>query len=212
MRVSALSALVIAVHFPRCRRGRDRGRGPRPAGGPAGRHCAQRLPVSRRPQGGGERAGELAGADAVCQSTAEQARGPQRAGDPAGLVRVALGGDPPRAAIGVDLDRQCPTSARAEEVVITTLDNRGTASSWWNNLAAAKRAIKPTVSTDDKTGTTYVYNLDTPTCGVVISVSGGKTAADCDVPAVRCLVADTWKKMDLEIEWGFDRGHRRQGL
>ena len=92
-----------------------------------------------------------------------------------------------------------------EDVVITTLDNRGTASSWWNNLAAAKRAIKPTVSTDDKTGTTYVYNLDTPTCGVVISVSGGKTAADCDVPAVRCLVADTWKKMDLEIEWGFDR-------
>jgi hypothetical protein len=89
-----------------------------------------------------------------------------------------------------------------EEVVITTLDNQGTASSWWNNLRAARKSLKPTVSADGKT---YVYDLETPTCGVVISVSGGKCAADYDVPVVRSLVADTWKKMDLEIEWGFDR-------
>ncbi len=92
-------------------------------------------------------------------------------------------------------------SPRSENVVITTLDNRGTASSWWNNLDAAKKSIKPTVSADGKT---YVYDLETPTCGLVISVGGAKTAADYDVPTVRALVADTWKKMDLEIEWAFD--------
>ena len=46
----------------------------------------------------------------------------------------------------------------------------------------------------------------------MISVGGGKTAADFDVPAVRVLVAETWKKMDVEIEWGFDHADRRQGL
>ena len=90
---------------------------------------------------------------------------------------------------------------RPRNVVITTLDNQGTASSWWNNLAAAKKPLKPTVSADGKT---YVYDLETPTCGIVISVGGAKTAADYDVPTVRALVADTWKKMDVEIEWGFD--------
>ena len=89
-----------------------------------------------------------------------------------------------------------------EELAVTTLDNQGTASSWWNNLAAVKQAVKPTVSAD---GTTYVYDLAKDTCGIVVSVVGDKIAADYDVPTVRVLVADTWKKMDIEIEWGFDK-------
>ena len=88
-----------------------------------------------------------------------------------------------------------------EELVITTLDNQGSASSWWNNLRAAAKPAKPTVSGD---GTTWVYDLKTATCGLVFSVSGTKTAADYDVPQVRVLVADVWKKMAVEIEWGFD--------
>ena len=87
-----------------------------------------------------------------------------------------------------------------EELAVTTLDNQGAASSWWNNLNAAKKAVKPTVSSDGKT---YVYNLGTDTCGIVVSIIG-KSASDYDVPAVRVLVAETWKKMDIEIEWGFD--------
>jgi hypothetical protein len=88
-----------------------------------------------------------------------------------------------------------------EELAITTLMNQGSASSWWNNLAAVKQAVKPTVSAD---GTTYTYDLGKDTCGIVVSVDGKKTASDYDVPTVRVLAPDTWKKMDAEIEWAFD--------
>ena len=87
-----------------------------------------------------------------------------------------------------------------EEVTITALDARCSASSWWNNLIAAKQAVKPTVSGDGKT---YVYDLRKDTCGIVVSIVG-KNASDYDVPTVRALTGETWKKMDIEIEWGFD--------
>ena len=64
-----------------------------------------------------------------------------------------------------------------------------------------KQTVKPTVSAD---GNTYVYDLGKDTCGIVVSVAGGKSAADYDVPTVRVLTGETWKKMDVEIEWGFD--------
>ena len=90
----------------------------------------------------------------------------------------------------------------AEEAVeITTLDNQGTASSWWNNLKAEKKLVTP-ASADG--GSKLVFNLSHNTCGLVISVGGDKRAADYAVPAVRVLVADSWKKMDIEIEWGYD--------
>jgi hypothetical protein len=88
------------------------------------------------------------------------------------------------------------------DVVLTTLDNQGSASSWWNNLKAIGKPVKPTVSSD---GTTWVYDLKTPTCGIVLSAGGAKSAADFDVPQVRVWVADVWKKMEVEIEWGFDQ-------
>ncbi len=88
-----------------------------------------------------------------------------------------------------------------EAVQITTLDNQGTASSWWNNLQAEKKPVTP-ASADG--GSKLVFNLSHNTCGLVISVGGDKLAADYAVPAVRVLVADRWKKMDIEIEWGYD--------
>ena len=88
-----------------------------------------------------------------------------------------------------------------QDLVITTLDNQGSANSWWNNLKAVGKPVAPTVSSD---GRTCVYALGTPTCGIVISVVGTKLAADYDVPQVRVLVEDVWKKMEVEIEWGFD--------
>src|ERR1043166_9721042 len=33
-----------------------------------------------------------------------------------------------------------------EELTVTTLNNRGASSSWWNNLIAAKSSVKPTIS------------------------------------------------------------------
>ncbi|MEI8122842.1 MAG: hypothetical protein WCI20_12395, partial [bacterium] len=88
----------------------------------------------------------------------------------------------------------------ANDLAISTLDNQGNASSWWNNLKAVKKAVQPVVNAD---GTVYAYNLPHPTCGIVVSV-GSVGASDYAVPDVRVLVADTWKKMDVEIEWGFD--------
>ena len=89
-----------------------------------------------------------------------------------------------------------------EELSVTTLNAKCSASSWWNNLLPVKQTVKPMVSAD---GNTYVYNLGKETCGIVISVAGSKIAADYDVPTVRALTAETWKKMDVEIEWGFNQ-------
>jgi len=88
-----------------------------------------------------------------------------------------------------------------EDLTIATLDRQGDASSWWNNLTARQQAVKPAVSSD---GRTVTYNLGTDTCGIVIGVGGGKAAADFDVPVVRAVVAEKWKRMDLEIEWGYE--------
>jgi len=88
-----------------------------------------------------------------------------------------------------------------EELAVTTLDAKCSASSWWNNLIAVKQAVKPTVSGN---GRTYIYDLRKDTCGIVVSVVG-KNASDYDMPTVRALTAATWKKMDVEIEWGLTR-------
>ena len=90
-----------------------------------------------------------------------------------------------------------------KELTFTTLDNQGTASSWWNNLKAAQKNVAPSLSGD---GRTCTYDLSADACGLVISISGNKAAAEYAVPTVRVLVADTWKKMDFEIEWGYAPG------
>jgi hypothetical protein len=94
-----------------------------------------------------------------------------------------------------------------EELVVTTLDQQGSASSWWNNLKAVKKPVAATVSAS---GNTYLYDLHTDTCGLVISIGGTKVAAEYAVPAVRVLVADTWKSMDFEIEWGYEPSRAEQ--
>ena len=171
------------------------------ARGPAGRHCAQRYcyRADRKPE---ENAPESW--LALMRYANQPLNRPVDRSAPA--IKQALCGllweeIRPLERLELTWAANAKRQPAPEDVVITTLDNRGTASSWWNNLAAAKKSIKPNVSADGKT---YVYDLETPTCGLVISVGGGKTAADYDVPTVRALVTDTWKKMDLEIEWGFD--------
>ncbi len=104
------------------------------------------------------------------------------------------------------LELSWPSSANRhpapEQLTVTTLDNQGSASSWWNNLAAVEQAAKPVKSSD---GRSYTYDLKHNTCGIVLSVAGPKTASEYDVPTVRVLVADTWKNMDIEIEWAFEK-------
>ena len=122
-------------------------------------------------------------------------------GHQASPVYTALGRDPTGTEVGVDLGTECPTPARAENLAITTLDQQGTASSWWNNLSARQQTVKPAVS---DAGRTLTYDLGKDTCGIVIAVASGKTAADFDVPTVRAVVAETWKQMDIEIEWAYE--------
>lgn len=90
-----------------------------------------------------------------------------------------------------------------EDLTITTLDPQGSASSWWNNLKAVTKPVAAAVSAD---GDTYAYQLRADTCGLVVSLGGARTAAPWAVPTVRVLVADAWKRMDFEIEWGYEPG------
>jgi hypothetical protein len=92
-------------------------------------------------------------------------------------------------------------SPSPEDVEITVLQAKGTSSSWWNNLEALPKQVKATVSKD---GRTYRYDLAADTCGIVVSVSGSRSASEFDVPAVQVFVAELWKHMDVELEWGFE--------
>jgi hypothetical protein len=94
-------------------------------------------------------------------------------------------------------ERPVPSAA---DISITTLEAQGTASSWWNNLAPALQSVKPALSAD---GRTYTYELPTETCGLVISVAGSQAASEYAGPSIRVLVAETWKQMAFEIEWGY---------
>ena len=88
------------------------------------------------------------------------------------------------------------------DLKISALMNQGGSSSWWNNLAPVAQAAKPTVSKD---GRTVTYSLGLNTCGLVIAVADNRGAANFDVPQIRVLAPDTWKSMDIELEWGFDK-------
>ena len=88
-----------------------------------------------------------------------------------------------------------------EEIALVYFDaTDDTAHTWWNPRSI-KDAGPPQVSAD---GRTYIYAIPAGTWGVVAAVRGEKEASACAVPAVRALVADVWKRMDVEIEWGFD--------
>jgi hypothetical protein len=88
----------------------------------------------------------------------------------------------------------------AGDIVLTYFDaTDGTAHTWWNPRSQ-KEAVGPEVSTD---GLSYTYRIPVDTWGVVASLRGGKSALGLDSPAIRAFVPDTWKRADVEIEWGF---------
>jgi hypothetical protein len=76
----------------------------------------------------------------------------------------------------------------------------GHAHTWWNPRTV-KEAGPPDVSAD---GRTYVYTIPHDTWGVVVAARDDKAATAQAVPSLRALVPDTWKRMEVEIEWGFE--------
>jgi hypothetical protein len=65
------------------------------------------------------------------------------------------------------------------------------------------RPAAPEVSAD---GCTYSYAIPVDTWGVVTAVRGPKEASAYAVPSLQAFVADQWKQMDVEIEWGYEPG------
>ena len=90
-----------------------------------------------------------------------------------------------------------------DEVALTFFNAEapGTIPTWWN-ATALREAAKPDVSAD---GFIYTFTIPNDTFGLVIAVRGQKNASEYDVPTVRAFVPEKWKKMDVEIEWGFDK-------
>ncbi len=101
------------------------------------------------------------------------------------------------------LELTWPASAKhvpaPERLTITALVAASPSSSWWNNLRAESLKIAPALSNG---GRTYTYEIRQPTCGLVVSADA--PAAGLDVPEVRALVSEKWKRQEVEIEWGFD--------
>jgi hypothetical protein len=88
-----------------------------------------------------------------------------------------------------------------DELVVSYFDaTDGTAHTWWNPRSI-KEASRPEVSSD---GHTYTYMIPVDTWGVVAAVRGGREASSWSQPAIRAIAPDLWKKVEIEIEWGFD--------
>ena len=87
------------------------------------------------------------------------------------------------------------------DIKVSALLNQGASSSWWNNLQSVEQHSVPEVSPD---GNTYSYPIAQNTCGLTVNLEKGFDAKDFAVPTVRVLVPDTWKQMEVEIEWAFD--------
>jgi hypothetical protein len=88
-----------------------------------------------------------------------------------------------------------------DELVVSCFNGQDdTAHTWWNPRTV-KKAAAPEVSAD---GCTYCYAIPVDTWGVVVSVRGPREASAYAVPALQAFVADQWKQMDVEIEWGYE--------
>ncbi|MCX6908194.1 MAG: hypothetical protein NTY01_09140 [Verrucomicrobia bacterium] len=92
---------------------------------------------------------------------------------------------------------------KADEIVVTFFDAQApnTIPTWWNETVL-REAGKPEVSAD---GRTFTFAIPSDTFGLVVSVRGGRDASAYEVPTVQVFTSDVWKKMDLEVEWGFEK-------
>jgi hypothetical protein len=98
-----------------------------------------------------------------------------------------------------------PADARrrpaADQVAVSFLDAQSTKIPTWWNSTTLREAGPPEISAD---GRTYAYAVPVDIFGLLVSVHGPSDAGAYAVPVVRAMAPDLWKKIDLEIEWGFD--------
>ncbi len=96
---------------------------------------------------------------------------------------------------------------RPDDVVVRWLPH-GDSSSWWSRRGGELRmAAKPEVSPD---GLSYVYAVDAlrqegAMDNLIVAVKGG-VAPPAGPPTVRVITPQTWKLVEVEIEWGFQAG------
>jgi hypothetical protein len=95
----------------------------------------------------------------------------------------------------------------ASEVALAHLDSDDKNSHTWWNPRTVKEAASPEVSAD---GRTYAFSLPADTWGVVAAIKGEKNARQFAVPAMRAYGSETWKKLDIEIEWGFESSRAKE--
>ncbi len=98
-----------------------------------------------------------------------------------------------------------PVDARSlpkpDELVLRYFDGAdGAAHTWWNPCSI-REATHPSIGAD---GRTYSFNVAVDTWGCVLAMRDGGNAARFDVPTMRAFGLDRWKRMELEIEWGYD--------
>ncbi len=91
---------------------------------------------------------------------------------------------------------------KPEDIALTFFDAEANSLPTWWNQTVLREAGKAEVSAD---GTTYSFAIPADTFGLVVSVRDGQSASAYEVPEVRVFTPDVWKKMNLEIEWGFDK-------
>lgn len=98
-----------------------------------------------------------------------------------------------------------PQPPAPESLAVTCFDaTDDTAHTWWNPRTFRDLG-KPEVSAD---GRTYSYAAPVDTWGVVVALRGNHDARGQAVPALRALVPDLWKRMEVEVEWGFEATRR----
>jgi hypothetical protein len=93
-----------------------------------------------------------------------------------------------------------------DDLVLAYFDGADNAAHTWWNPRTIKEAARPEVSAG---GSLYSYTIPADTWGVVVAVRGQKDASTAAVPAMRAIVPDTWKQMDLEVEWGYEDGRAK---
>ena len=99
-------------------------------------------------------------------------------------------------------DENSQRRPKPEDLEIVTLDNAGSASSWWNNLRAAPKPFQREKRDIGDSGDCFSLNVST--CGVLIVLKEGQNSDDYDIPSVHVYTDAQWKEMEVEIEWGFE--------
>ena len=106
---------------------------------------------------------------------------------------------------------------RPDQIVLRWFPE-GASSSWWCRAGEGTKlheADKPAVSADGRvlTYTLDALSNDKALDNLVVAVKDGTTVSGLiNIPIVQVLAPQTWKPMDLFIEWGFQRWHREAAL